>query len=286
MKIFKKLVVGAMGTVLVGGLLYGNNLLPYSQTAYQRMVDSAHQAVPISFQIDAAKKQLEQIGPEINSMYHQIAKEKVQIKRLEQQLAQQTTELENSEREMLSLRQHVKSGKQLFVASNAKAYTTDRVKEDLRHRFKLHLAAEQRAETAAKTLEVRRTSLETAFEGLEKAQAQQRELAVEIETLTARNRMNNLVKTTHHYDFDDSQLARTRTMVEDIGARIDTEEELLNIAPVAFGQIPVTESKVGDSENILGEIDAWLDAKQTDDQKTETTAEKKLNLNPDLVLAN
>ena len=126
----------------------------------------------------------------------------------------------------------------------------------------------------------------TAFEGLEKAQTQQRELAVEIETLTARNRMNDLVKTTHHYDFDDSQLARTRTMVEDIGARIDTEEELLNIAPVAFGQIPVSESNVGDSENILGEIDAWLDAKQTDDQETETTAEKSSDQNPELVLAN
>ena len=204
----------------------------------------------------------------------------------DRQLAQQTSELENSQREMLSLRQHVKSGKQFFVASNAKAYTTDRVKEDLRHRFKLHLTAEQRAETAAKTLEVRRASLETAFEGLEKAQTQQRELAVEIETLTARNRMNDLVKTTHHYDFDDSQLARTRTMVEDIGARIDTEEELLNIAPVAFGQIPVSESNVGDSENILGEIDAWLKAKESDNQETEATAEKKLDLNPELVLAN
>ena len=99
--------------------------------------------------------------------------------------------------------------------------------------------------------------------------------------------MNDLVKTTHHYDFDDSQLARTRTMVEDIGARIDTEEELLNIAPaVAFGQIPVSESNVGDSENILGEIDAWLDAKQSNDQETEATAEKKLDQNPDLVLVN
>ena len=285
MKIFKKLVIGAMGAVLAGGFLYGNNLLPYTQTAYQQMVDSAHDAVPISFQIDAAKKQLAQIGPEINSMYHQIAKEKVQIKRLEQQLAQQQSELENSEKEMLSLRQHVKSGKQFFVASNSKAYTTDRVKEDLRHRFKLHLTAEQRTETAAKTLEVRRASLETAFESLEKAQSQQRELAVQIETLTARNRMNDLVKTTHHYDFDDSQLARTRTMVEDISARIETQEELLNVTPVAFGQIPVSESKVADGENILGEIDAWLDAKQTDNQDSEASAEE-LDLNPELVLAN
>ena len=54
---------------------------------------------------------------------------------------------------------------------------------------------------------------------------------------------------------------------------------------VAFGQIPVSESNVGDSENNLGEIDAWLDAKKIDDQETEATAEKMSDQNPDRVLS-
>ena len=53
MKIFKKIVVGTLGTVLIGGLLFGSNVVPYAQTAYQRLTDSAQDAVPISFQIDA-----------------------------------------------------------------------------------------------------------------------------------------------------------------------------------------------------------------------------------------
>lgn len=283
MKIFKKLVVGTLGTVLVGGLLFGSNVVPYAQTAYQRLTDSAQDAVPISFQIDAAKKQLAKIGPEVNNMYHQIAKEKVQVKRLEQQLVKQESELEKSRSEILALRQHLDSGKEFFVATNSKAYTSERVKEDLRHRFTLHRTAEQRLKTAEKTLTLRKSALNNGFESLEKAQAQQRELQVKIETLNARNRMNDLVKTTAHYDFDDSQLARTRTMVDDISARIETEEELMNIAPVAFGQIPVNSDANGPVGNLLEELDAYFNQSDDTQETASEEVEEESNLDSELV---
>lgn len=258
MKIFKKIIVGTLGTVLVGGLLFGSNIVPYAQTAYQRLTDSAQDAVPISFQIDAAKKQLAKISPEVNNMFHQIAKEKVQVKRLQQQLVKQELELEKSRSEILALRQHLDSGKEFFVATDSKAYTSERVKEDLRHRFTLHRTAEQRLKTAQRTLTLRESALNSGFESLEKAQAQQRELQVKIETLNARNRMNHLVKTTAHFAFDDSQLSRTRTMIDDISARIETEEEMLNLAPVAFGQIPVNSEADCPTGNLLEELDAYF----------------------------
>ena len=262
MKILRKMVIGTSSAVLIGGLLFGGNLGPYVQTAYQRLTDSAQDAVPISFQIDAAKQQLAKIGPEVNNMYHQIAKEKVQVKRLEQQLVKQKLELEKSRSAILALREHLDSGKEFFVASNSKAYTSERVKEDLRHRFTLHQTAQQRLNTAKKTLALRESALNNGFQSLEKAQAQQRELQVKIETLNARNRMNDLVKTTAHYDFDDSQLARTRTMVDDISARIATEEEMMNLAPVAFGQIPVNSETNGPAGNLLEELDAYFNQPQ------------------------
>ena len=283
MKIFKKIVVGTMGTLLVGGLLFGSNVVPYAQTAYQRVTDSAQDAVPISFQIDAAKQQLATIGPEVNNMYHQIAKEKVQVKRLEQQLAKQKSELVKSQSEILALRQHLDSGKEFFVATNAKAYTSDRVKEDLRHRFTLHKTSEQRLKTAERTLALRQTSLNTAFESLEQAQAQQRELQVKIETLSARNRMNDLVKTTSNYDFDDSQLARTRSMVDDISARIETEEEMLNLAPVVFGQIPVNKDADSSAGNLLEELDSYFNAADKNLESTGEEVETDTNLDSELV---
>ena len=131
--------------------------------------------------------------------------------------------------------------------------------------------AEQRLKTAEKTLALRESALNNGFESLEKAQAQQRELQVKIETLNARNRMNDLVKTTAHYDFDDSQLARTRAMVDDISARIETEEEMMNLAPVVFGQIPVNSEANISAGNLLEELDAYFNPS---DDAQESAAEE------------
>lgn len=283
MKLFKNLVVGTLGTLLVGGLLFGSNVVPYAQTAYQKLSDSAQDAVPISFQIDAAKQQLAKIRPEVNNMYHQIAKEKVQVKRLEQQIVTQKSELAKSQSEILALRQHLDSGKEFFIATNAKAYTSDRVKEDLRHRFTLHKTAKQRLQTAKKTLALRQASLNTAFESLERTQSQQRALQVNIETLNARACMNDLVKTTAHYDFDDSQLARTRAMVEDISARIETEEEMLNLAPVVFGQIPVNNDADRSAENLLNELDAYFKRSDDTQDSAPENQENEIRLDTELV---
>ena len=71
----KKVTLGVLALVVIGGLLFGSKVIPYAQTAYNKVKTSAQDSVPVSSQIDAAKAQLEKIGPEIKNMVHQIAKE-------------------------------------------------------------------------------------------------------------------------------------------------------------------------------------------------------------------
>jgi len=95
-KNLKRLTVGALGVALVGGLLFGSNLVPYAQTAFNNVRATAEDSVSVPFQIDAAKGQLAKIGPEIKNMVHQIAKEQVQINRLKNELKLQENRLEDS----------------------------------------------------------------------------------------------------------------------------------------------------------------------------------------------
>ena len=190
----KKCILGVSGLMLVAGLLFGSNLVPYAQTAYDKASRSIEQQVPISFQIDAAKKQLENIGPEIDDMNLQIAKEKVSIKKLEASLERQDDALEKSRGEMLTLRSHIDSGDDFYVAANSKAYTTQRVKDELRIRLASHKTASATMEKDQKVLELRERSLEAAMERLAEARSQKTELALQIEHLTAQNRMNEVVK--------------------------------------------------------------------------------------------
>ena len=272
----KKLILGVVGVVMVAGLLFGGNFIPYAQTAYDKASRSIEQQVPISFQIDAAKKQLENIGPEIDDMNLQIAKEKVSIKKLESSIERQEDSLEKSRREMMTLRSHVDSGDEFYVAANSKAYTTVRVKEELRTRLSIHKTAVATMDKDQKVLELREKALDAALERLAEARSQKTELALQIEHLTAQNRMNEVVKTASKLDqFDNSQLARTRGMIEDISARLETEQEMLSMMPTNYGQIPVSsDSSIADTD-VLDDMDAFFnkrDAKNAD--KKENSGEE------------
>ena len=254
----KKATFLGLGLLLVGGLLFGSRIGPYAHTAVQKIRDTAEQSVPLTFQIDAARDQLKKIEPEIKNMVWQIAKEKAEIKRLEREVETQNASLTKKHEELLTLRNHLKSGETVYVATNGKAYTNARVEEDLRHRFSMYQTAEKTVEKSQQILDLRHKSLEQALAKLEQAQVNQRELEIELENLNARQRMVDVAKTASSINIDDSQLARTKSLIDEISAKIDAEEEMLNLAPKYLGEIPVSEGDVSTDGDIAAEIDAYF----------------------------
>lgn len=269
----KKISLGVLGLALIAGLLFGGKLIPYAQTAYSKMRDAANDRVPVEFQIDAAKTQLNKIGPEIQGMVHQIAKEKVQINRLEDQIVRQETALESSYSEMMTLRDHLKSDNDYYVATDNREYSRERVEEDLRHRLKMYKTGQETLLKQKEILSHRLQALETAQDGLSEAKKQQRELETQIEQLIARNRMNEVAATASKLDFDDSQLSRTREMIDSIDAKISAKEEVLSMSKKHFGQIPVGESTVDHDVDILKELDALRSTKSSDKDTVEFNVE-------------
>ncbi len=266
---FKKLTLGTLGLLLVGGLLFGSNLFPYAQTAYDNVRTAAQDQVSVDFQLDAAKNQLNKIGPEIKAMVHKIAKEQVQIDRLATDLDQQSKRLEASYDEMMTLRSHVESGEKFYVATNGKAYSSSRVEEDLRHRFKLYQTAEKTKEKQTQILTLREDAIGSAIAKLDEAKSQQRELEVQIEHLTARNRMNEVIGTASNINIDNSQLAKAREMLDSLDARISADEEVLNIAPKYYGQIPVSADSITADSDILSDMDAYFSKDSNSDDVDE-----------------
>ncbi len=275
-KNLKRLTVGALGVAMVGGLLFGSNLVPYAQTAFNNLRTTAQSSVSVPFQIDAAKGQLAKIGPEIKNMVHQIAKEQVQVNRLKNDLKLQESRLDASYDEMMTLRSHIESGDKFYVATNGKAYNSSRVEEDLRHRFKIYQTAEKTKEKQSEVLAIRQKALKSAIAKLDEAKSQQRELEVQIEHLVARNRMNEVVETASQINIDNSQLAKTRVMLDDLDARISADEEVLNIAPKYYGQIPVNADSLQEDTDILDDMDAYFNKGSEDSVSNESDLKDSL----------
>lgn len=261
---FKKATLAIAAVLIVGGLLFGGRLIPYAKTAFNQVRETARDSVPIDFQIEAARTQLDAIGPEINKMVQQIAREKADIKRLATGLNRQDVLLNDRKEQMMTLREHVASGEEVYVATTGTAYTTDRVREDLRHRFTIYQTAEKTREKSAQILDLRNDALKNAFTKLDDAQAQQRELEVQIENLVARQRMVEVASSANEFDIDNSQIAKTREMINDIASNIDAKEAYLELAPKYFGQIPVGEGQVSVDKDILEEMDAYFNSKVDD----------------------
>ena len=274
-KKLKRLTLGGLGLALIGGLVFGSNLIPYGQTALNNVRQAAEDHIPVEMKIQTAQTQLAKIGPEIKNMVHQIAKEQVQINRLKADLEQQETRLEASYDEMMTLRSHVESGDKFYVALNGKSYNSSRVKEDLSHRFKIYQTAEKTKEKQGEILTLREKALDAAVAKLDEAKSQQRELEVEIENLIARNRMNEVIGTARKINIDNSQLAKTRDMLDDLDARISADEQVLNIAPKYYGQIPVGADSITADSDVLDDMDAYF---------TKKAAEKQVETDDDLVL--
>jgi len=254
----KKTICGGGLLLLVGVLIFGSNSLGYLQTAFSGLRQRANDAVPVAFQIENAQNQLEKIDPEIKDMIWQIAKEKSQVKKLAAQVASSESELDKQYREMLTLREHMANGDRVYVATNGQAYSTERVKEDLAHRFKMYQTAEKTLVKSKEILSIRNNSLEAAEAKLEEAKSQKRELEVAIENLVARQKMNEVVATTMKLNIDNSQLSKARKMLEDIDARLSAEEEMMNLLPRYSGQIPVGTDAVETAEDLLDNFDAYF----------------------------
>ncbi len=65
-----------------------------------------------------------------------------------------------------------------------------------------------------------------------------------------------MAQTSTQLNLDDSQLSRTRELLDEIATRIDVEEETMNVDMEYFGEIDLDEPS---DENLLDEITSYFE---------------------------
>jgi hypothetical protein len=235
----KSLIVGA-GLLLAGGLLFGRNGWSYLSTTMGRVQQSVKDSVPIGFEIERARKMIVDLDPEIRRNMHLIAKEEVEVEQLQRQVTVSETDLARDRDNILRLKDHLDSGNGTFVV-HGRSYSPKQVQTDLGNRFERYKTGEATTDKLRKILEARQRGLEAAREKLDGMLASKRDLEVNVENLEARLKMVEVAQTTSDFNFDDSQLARTKELIRDIQTRIDVAEKLVNADTKFHEEIPLDE---------------------------------------------
>jgi len=247
----KTLFLGA-AVLLLAGLFCGRGAWSYVTTAMDRVHHQVKSNVPVKFEIDRARGMIKELGPEIERNMHLIAREEVEIAKLERDLEQNEKQLSKSQDEILRLKGDLESGNSQFVYAG-RSYSAGEVKTDLANRFAHHRTAEATVDQLQKILRVRQNGLKAARDKLEGMLAAKRQLTVEIENLEARLKMVEVAQTTSQFNFDDSQLARTRDLINEISTRLDVTEKMMSQQVELSDRIPLEEDDA-DAENVVDAV--------------------------------
>lgn len=259
----RKIAVGTLVAATVGGLALGTEVFSYARTGVVSARDRIRSEVPIEFEIDRARQEVERLLPEVRKSVHLIAEEQVEVAQLEKSIARREATLAEQEEAILSLTADLKTSDTRFVYAGRK-YNRNDVEKDLAERFNRFKVAEDTLKQEQQVLAAKQKALEANRRTLEEMLSQRKSLEVELERLEARLRTIDARKQVHGLEVDDSHLRRVQSLIATIEKRLDVEDAVLAAEGDLHGLIPVEQHAQEETGDIARRIEEYFGGRQTD----------------------
>lgn len=258
----RKIAAGTLAVAAIGGLVLGKDMFSYARTGYTTARDRIRSEVPVEFEIDRARQEVERLLPEVRKSMHVMAEEQVEVAHLEKSIARREKALAQQEEAILSLSGDLKSGDSQFVYAGHR-YTQTEVEKDLAERFNRFKIAEDTLKQEKSVLAAKQKALEANRQTLEEMLSQKKTLETQLERLEARLRTVNARKQINGLEVDDSQLTRVKTLITAIEKRLDVEDAVLASEGDLQGLIPVESAKAETEGNIADAVDSYFGSRET-----------------------
>ncbi len=250
----RKMMVAGGALALLSGVSLGTPLWSYTRCATGWVSDSASDAIPLEWEMKRARQMIEDIKPEIAKNAKQIAREKIEVVKLQRQMETVNESLAKTQEDIERLSADLKRGSAKYEYAG-RTYTSSEVKADLGTRFERFKTRRETAEKLQQMLTAREATLKAAADRMDAMLAAKSQLEVEVENLQARIGALRLAQTSSELALDDSHLSHTRQLLDEIASRIDVEEEAIAVDQEYFGEIKLEEES---SEDLLDEISQYL----------------------------
>ncbi|MCA9053706.1 MAG: hypothetical protein KDA75_07700, partial [Planctomycetaceae bacterium] len=258
----KKIALGTLAVAAVSTFVFGRDAMSYLTTGADNVRDAVRSGVPVEFEIERARKEVENLTPEIRNSLHVIAEQEVEVQNLRTSIARQAEKLESQEESILTLSSDLKSGDETFKYAS-RTYNRKAVQKDLADRFNRFKLAEDAVERDRQSLTAKEQALESMKVKLEEMLSARKDLEVEIDRLEARLRSVEAAETIASLEIDDSQLARTRNLITEIHKELDVRQKMVDAESNFTGTIPV-EQELATPEDIEAEVAAYFGGQESE----------------------
>jgi len=242
---------GLLGAALTAGALYlvfGTSAPSYVRTAFHKVRHNAKDAVPVQFEIDRAREEIDRLEPAIKECLETAVRTEVEVEHLDKEIAVVKANLGQEEKKLLALRDDVKSGK--FRLTNGSASPADEAKVQLARRLDHYRNVKQILAQKEGTVDAKRKIMESARQQLVAMRAQKEELRTKLQGIEARLKLIEAKKQTNEFSIDDSALSRAKETVDDLERRVEIQSRMADegryIDSAAFGE---------DGRDVVKEID-------------------------------
>jgi septal ring factor EnvC (AmiA/AmiB activator) len=254
----KKGLLAAGGLALLLGLFFGRDMFSYVWTSVGNVRQTVKQSVPVKFELERARGMIADLDPEISRHKRDIAREELDLRKLEEQVKDEEGKLAKAWKDIQRLRGDLTRGDSNYVYAGH-TYTSQQVETDLTNRFERYQTKEATVDKLRKILDARRRGLTAAEEKVKELIAAKRQLEVEVENLEARMKMVEVAKAASDFNIDDSQLSRTRELLSDIESRIEVDAQLVHADDLVIDEIPLEEP--AEDTDILDRITEYEQSK-------------------------
>lgn len=259
--IMKWVKLGVMGTVgfgLLGGLLFGKDVVSYVKSSAKGVRTAVKESVPVEFELRRARDMLEDIIPEMHANIRLIAQEEVEVAALKGEIGKAGEALQDEQTRIKTLRIALEQpqAKYHFAGRNYDRYE---VKEDLATRFERYKENELVLASRVRLLDSREKSLNAAMQLLEKTRSQKRILENRIEALASQYRLVKAASVGSQIQVDNGKLARTQKLITDIQKRLDVAERVLAHESKFVESIPVDTVVEAD---LVAQVDEYFESRE------------------------
>ena len=250
----KRGVIGLAVFLVVGGILFGGDLVSYVRSSTKLAQEKVKDSVPIEFELRRAQDLLEDILPEIHANIRLISQEEVELACLKKEIEESNKGIDQQKLRVEKLRDVLEKSQQNYSIAG-KNYTRQEVTDELAAQFDHLKEAELVLASKEKLYDTREKSLKSAMQLLENTKSQKRILAAKIETLEGKYRLLKASAVGSGVQIDNSKLAQTERLINQIKKRLDVDERVLTHESKFAQTIPVDQIS---EKDLLAQVDEYF----------------------------
>lgn len=257
----KKIVVGAVGAVLLGVFLFGTSFFGYMGTMVDEAKQAAKDSVPFEMKLKEAKKKVAKLDSVIEKHMKLMAETQADIKSLGEQIAQSEKNLDVQLAELGKLRDLEKNADTEYVSvkttSGDKKYTVSQLNNEITMRIGSYKRGNQGLDTKKKSLDAKEKQYAEFQKQYNELVTVKDQMELRIKELESKKAALETRQAAEATQYDDSDVKEAQEILDELDRGLNVESNVLDLK-TSTGQGRIDVDLSGEEENSRDELDEIL----------------------------